>query len=103
MLQLFEEANKKTDLVRYKIDKKVNTGGWTGARKVALMLQLAMSGGSLENHQLRLEMPQICDNAARVPVCQVCVASAARNPRGSLPCSVKPADDREFAGVRGAG
>ena len=28
--RLFEEANKKSDLVRYKIEKKVNTGGWTG-------------------------------------------------------------------------
>jgi len=46
--------------VRYKIQKKVNTGGWTTARKVALQLQIAMGGGTLDNASLRNQMGQVC-------------------------------------------
>ena len=56
MLQFLEESNKKNEVVRYKIDKKVNTGGWTCARKVALLLQLSMGAGNMENAQLRSEV-----------------------------------------------
>jgi hypothetical protein len=66
VLQFLEESNKKNEVVRYKIDKKVNTGGWTCARKVALLLQLSMGAGNMENAQIRSEMQQICDNASRV-------------------------------------
>jgi len=66
VVQFLEESNKKNEVVRYKIDKKVNTGGWTCARKVALLLQLSMGAGNMENAQLRSEMSQICDNASRV-------------------------------------
>ena len=64
--KILEDANKRNSAVRYKIQKKVNTGGWTTARKVALLLQIAMGGGTLENANLRNHMGQICDNAARV-------------------------------------
>ena len=52
MLQFLEESNKQNEVVRYKIDKKVNTGGWTCARKVALLLQLSMGAGNMENAQI---------------------------------------------------
>ena len=64
--KFLEECNKKNAAVRYKIEKKANTGGWTGARKVNLLLQLAMGGVTIERPDLRNETTQICDNAARV-------------------------------------
>jgi hypothetical protein len=55
VLQFLEESNKKNQVVRYKIDKKVNR---TCARKVALLLQLSMGAGNMENAQMRSEMRQ---------------------------------------------
>ena len=47
-------------------------GGWTCARKVALLLQIAMGGGSLDNANLRSEMNQVVCCMILNPVCKCC-------------------------------
>jgi hypothetical protein len=56
VLQFLEEMNKKNDVVRYKVDKKVNTGDRTCVRWVTLLLQLSMGAGNMENAHMRSEM-----------------------------------------------
>ena len=48
------------------------SGGWTCARKVALLLQIAMGGGSLDNANLRSEMGQVVCCLIINPVCNFC-------------------------------
>ena len=48
------------------------SGGWTCARKVALLLQIAMGGGSLDNANLRSEMSQVVRCMIINPVCKCC-------------------------------
>eukprot|EP00960_Hanusia_phi_P041541 755037-Hanusia_phi.AAC.2 len=64
--KILENANKDSKLVRYKISKKSNTGGWTTPRKVNCLLQIAISSGTIENFTLRQEMQGICDTGCRV-------------------------------------